>query len=476
MEVYFRVNSDSKIGSGHFMRCNSIAESLQVPKKKISFISEKLPISKIQFIKKKGFNYEEIKKNDLNLDEKKILKLIKNKKKSILFADDYKFTKKWYKTIKKKINELIIINDFDKKLKKIIHINPSIIKSDIKNKVYGLPIVNKKFNIKNYTERFKSIKKNKIILVSFGASDNENCTKKIIDLINCKLFYNYKIYIIIGEFYKFEKNLYDSIKNKKNIKIYKNITNLKKLFLKTKFAITSAGVISRELINFGIPSIIFKISKNQNKNFQFYKKYKIFDIFENKNFSRINKKKFNNLLLKKINNFNLKNYLNIISNIQPDTLAKINYVSLKPKIKLLKLKNVSEKDLIFLFKLANQNKRRKFAFNNKKISIANHYLWFKKKIKSKYSKIFILWANNNMRIGQIRFDWKKNDAYIDYSIDEFFYNQGFGKKLIEIGINKMRKKYKNIYAKVLKNNKPSNKIFKNCEVNILKKYNLYKIV
>ena len=62
MEVYFRVNSDSKIGSGHFMRCNSIAESLQVPKKKISFISEKLPISKNEFIKKKGFNYEEMKK------------------------------------------------------------------------------------------------------------------------------------------------------------------------------------------------------------------------------------------------------------------------------------------------------------------------------------------------------------------------------------------------------------------------------
>ena len=106
--------------------------------------------------------------------------------------------------------------------------------------------------------------------------DRENYTQKICNQINFNKFKKFKFYIIIGEYYKFEKQLKSQLSNIKNITLIKNNFDLSGIFKKTRLAIISGGVISREVLNFGIPSIVFQIADNQKYNLEFYKKKKGF--------------------------------------------------------------------------------------------------------------------------------------------------------------------------------------------------------
>ena len=88
--------------------------------------------------------------------------------------------------------------------------------------------------------------------------------------------------------------------------------------------------------------------------------------------------------------------------------------------------------------------------------------------------MFILKDQIGTRLGQIRLDQVKNKYYLDYSVDEFFQNQGLGKRMINLIKTKKNNNFP-IYAKVLKENLPSNKIFKDCLLKEYKKYNLFKV-
>ena len=100
---------------------------------------------------------------------------------------------------------------------------------------------------------------------------------------------------------------------------------------------------------------------------------------------------------------------------------------------------------------------RKNSFSKSKIDIYDHYKWFKKKISSRSTKIYIL-NLNNLRIGQVRLDRRKKIFFLDYSINNFFQGYGFGKKIIKLILLKFRNYPTEIYANVLKHNKKSIKI------------------
>lgn len=130
------------------------------------------------------------------------------------------------------------------------------------------------------------------------------------------------------------------------------------------------------------------------------------------------------------------------------------------KINNLVFKRANLKDVKIFFKWRNDISVRKNSNNKRKIRFKSHYIWFKKKLKSTKSLLFILKSGNKL-IGQIRLDQQKKRILISYSIDKNCRNRGFG--LISLKkLERIAKKYfknKNLYSKVKKENIASNKIF-----------------
>lgn len=122
----------------------------------------------------------------------------------------------------------------------------------------------------------------------------------------------------------------------------------------------------------------------------------------------------------------------------------------------LSLREISIADYKLLFNWANDEKVRKNSINQDDINIAHHKKWFYQSLGDSNIKIFIL-ERNGLPVGQIRWNLLKNKAKLDYSISSDFRGLGLGKKILKMGIEKLKNTWTGItlIAEVKEENKPS---------------------
>jgi spore coat polysaccharide biosynthesis predicted glycosyltransferase SpsG len=290
------------VGYGHLSRSILIQNKIR-KKSEIFIFNENQKI--IDLKKKKVISFKEA---SFKLFERKIIicdfansKVIKNRKlkfflneiaktnAKIIFFDDLK-KQKFYKNFFKK--------------ERITLIRPYVDKYE-KNVYYGLkyfvanPNLNKKI-------RKKINKKITNILITFGGSDANDYTSKI---LNYLLYFNYLddylITVVVGPYYdrhkifKLKKNL---LLNK--IKWVHKINDISKLIQKSDLVITTCGTTKYEVAAVRCPQIVIPISKiSEKKN----------NLFQKENLSVTLKYNFNrmqfNKIFKKILSFELRKKL-----------------------------------------------------------------------------------------------------------------------------------------------------------------------
>jgi len=104
------------------------------------------------------------------------------------------------------------------------------------------------------------------ILLLFGGSDQANFSCKILkDLLESSNQYNFTI--IIGKGYRFLTELEDIAKGKDNIKILRDINNVKDVMLENDFLITSPGTALFEGFYLGMPCIALYQNDSQKQVF-----------------------------------------------------------------------------------------------------------------------------------------------------------------------------------------------------------------
>ncbi|WP_079710774.1 GNAT family N-acetyltransferase [Paraliobacillus ryukyuensis] len=127
----------------------------------------------------------------------------------------------------------------------------------------------------------------------------------------------------------------------------------------------------------------------------------------------------------------------------------------------LKLRLANEKDCNIIFSWTNDVTVRKNAFNSEFITFKQHQKWFRLKLDSDKSKIYIGYINE-IPIGQIRIDIINEIGIIDYSIDSNYRGKGYGtlflKKIESILIDELVH-LKSLVGKVKYDNIASQKAF-----------------
>ncbi|MAJ45216.1 MAG: UDP-2,4-diacetamido-2,4,6-trideoxy-beta-L-altropyranose hydrolase [Candidatus Marinimicrobia bacterium] len=266
-------DSNFKTGGGHFWRCFNFSKLLQNNKRKFFFISNKLDKNFIRILKKENFKYrQKINFNDFN----QIKNLIKKLKLKIIVSDYYHLHAKNKKKIRDLVDKLIVIDDhLNKKHFCDIFINNNFMNNESKLKIKELNpntnlllgpdyfIHNKKFlKIKKKIKKKKRIKN---IFIFFGTSDLSNETYKFIKSVSRIENINFKI--LVGNLNKNYKSIVNFCKNKKNMKIFYNLSNYRtlKLMQKTDFAFGSGGINLTERLFLGLPSAVICTAKNQKK-------------------------------------------------------------------------------------------------------------------------------------------------------------------------------------------------------------------
>ncbi len=271
-----RSDGNKTIGMGHLFREIDIAKELQKQEYEILFITRDYPEAIDLLL---DHNCDIIRLDGENVHIGKAISeleivLNKCKRKIDLFILDILeefYNQEMINKVKNYCDKIIVISDETERLD---------IEADI---VFALSINQKQSNYKNrhtlfYTglkylplnEKYQNVKRKiirptvKNILLTFGGSDPQNFSTRLIKIMNKQKF-DVELTLIIGPGFSKRKEL-KKFSKESTIEIKENVKDIEKYFIKADMCICSAGNTLFELLTCGVPCIVLPQTKRENEH------------------------------------------------------------------------------------------------------------------------------------------------------------------------------------------------------------------
>ncbi len=286
MNIAFRVDSSSKTGVGHLMRCLTLADELKSKNYQITFICRDLKGNHIHSVQYPVFvlpKSESFSSDDLYLEhlgasqqedaDQTIRVLPRNI--DILIVDSYALNIIWHKKLRPYVKKILVIDDlanrqFDCDI--LLNQNVGSKNEDYKTKVpydcklllgcdYALLQPGFSLLRKKAIEKRKVTKKIKNILISMGGSDLNNVTYNVLQQISD----NYNVIVVLGSNSPHNEMIKSYSKNKE-IKVIIETKNMPKLIFEADLGIGAGGSSSWERCCLGLPTLLYITAENQRVN------------------------------------------------------------------------------------------------------------------------------------------------------------------------------------------------------------------
>ena len=268
-KIYIRADGNENIGTGHVMRCLSIAEQLKKLGAEVTFITADDSVSSV--IKSRGFSNIILQSiwNDLDFEISKLTDLIIANKVDALIIDSYFVTDKYLKALNMS-TVTFYIDDLNKmKYATNTLINYNVFADDMNYNFdeYSKLVLGPRYAplreefMGVHTREFTGINK---ILITSGGTDEYDVVGNILDNLSKRDdFLHIEFYCILGRFNKNIEKLNARFGTENNVHFLKNISNMSKYMKSCDIAITAGGTTCYELCACGLPSIIYTLADNQ---------------------------------------------------------------------------------------------------------------------------------------------------------------------------------------------------------------------
>ncbi|MFJ7732312.1 UDP-2,4-diacetamido-2,4,6-trideoxy-beta-L-altropyranose hydrolase [Lysinibacillus sp. NPDC097231] len=286
MNVFIRVDASFEIGTGHVMRCLTLAHRLEKEGNTIAFICRSAEGDCIDLIEQQGFHVFKLPINEGSLwtyvseqweiDAKETIDIIRKNSVEKLIIDHYSIDIKWELMVQPFTKKIMVIDDLanrehdcDILLDQNFYINmdnryKGLVPSSTRMLLgprYALlreEFIEAKKNLKTFNSKIERL------FIFFGGSDPTNETEKILYSIMPLIEkYNFEVDVVVGNSNQNKKRIKDISFTHKNINFYCQINNIAEIMAKADLAIGAGGATTWERVFLGLPSIVIAVAKNQ---------------------------------------------------------------------------------------------------------------------------------------------------------------------------------------------------------------------
>ena len=501
MRAVIRVDASLQIGSGHVMRCLTLAQTLKNNRFEVVFICRKLNGHLIEKIVRDGFHVHELSANNKknNIDSKldhshwlevtqkndadDCITILNNEEFDWLIVDHYALDHEWQNSLKPHYKRLMVIDDLaDRNHQCDILLDQTYgrIEKDYLNRipVDGHLLLGSKyallrpefsdFRISSLKRRIDPTLNN--LLINMGGIDIENVTEKILDHLKASnIGKELNITIVMG----INAPHLESIKIKarelsQNTKLLVDVKNMAEIMADADIAIGASGSTTWERCCLGLPSIQIVISKNQKNLAQ---------VLADKNIIMLAKE------IKEI--INLLESAPIWMSATGSLAAEIcdgvgsnrvfnkmtnRVVTLKDfgEIVLCNYTNLNHNDISLVLQMRNHEKIRTWMYRQNPILEEGH-LGFIANLETDTEKRYFLVKQKDTVIGSINFSNIRYGSSVDFGIyiNPFIKTKGLGILLesaaSEYAFNELD--VEKINLEVLEHNKKAINFYKRCGFN-----------
>lgn len=271
---YVRADANEIIGTGHVMRCLSIAEEMRKQDQDVTFIiaddrSERL-------IVEKGFDCICLNSvwDDLEQEIDILSQVIKERNIQSLLIDTYYVTQRYLDELRKYLRTIYIddLMAFPYSVDMLINYN---IFADVEKykELYENAYDNTEFVLGceyaalreefSYCERTISDNVKRILITSGGTDQYDLIGHLLNGLRHQSWFQDTEVHVIMGRFNVNKERLEKEWIGCSNVKLHFNVSNMSDYMKMCDIAVSAGGVTTYELCACGIPAIMFTLADNQ---------------------------------------------------------------------------------------------------------------------------------------------------------------------------------------------------------------------
>ena len=291
MNFAFRTDASLQIGTGHVMRCLTLADALCERDSEVIFLCRPHTGHMIETIRDRGYEVLElgdadgVSSEDLDhsswlgttqsVDVSQCAELINGKEIDWLIVDHYALDYRWEEQLRASTKQLMVIDDLaDRKHDCDLLLDQNLV-LELDTRYSGLipshcvTLLGPEYALlqEEYLALRHSVSPRlgplKQILVYIGGSDSHGLNLKILKALAKTEFKDVSIHIVLGINTNIEATLQKQAFNRPLTFIHRQLPSLAHLMMEVDLMIGAGGTTAWERICLGLPSIVISVATNQ---------------------------------------------------------------------------------------------------------------------------------------------------------------------------------------------------------------------
>lgn len=449
MEAIIRADASLTMGTGHVMRCLTLAEDLREHGIVCHFVCQERPGHLRDLVLERGFECRLIPYNDdgdpyalggsLTHEQEVIGSIaetcrIRSGKKPILILDHYGIDITLESSLRPSVDRILVIDDLEDRqhdcdilLNQNFSLKPERYRGLVPDHCQLLlgpeyALLRKEFRQMRELIRASGRPRFDVrkVLVFFGGSDFENFTGRALQQL--AETGEFEPEVVVGKNHPCILDIQNQMQHFAGGRLHVQTDRMAEIMARCSWYLGAGGSVTWERMALGLTGIVIPVAKNQ------------------KAICRDMAEAGLQLSLEDVSSLPLDRLVRLCNRNREYEIDSGKNPSIAPLLlgavaRTVDLRPVAYNDCYLLFNWANDPVVRAASFNSGPIQYKEHVKWFELQLLSDENRFFLLEVNA-MPAGQIRFALSEDGIWlINYSIASTFRGKGLSSRLIDDGIN-----------------------------------------
>ena len=490
MRIVFRVDSSVRIGSGHLMRCLTLAGGFRDRGAEILFVCRKLNGDLSQLVRDRGFDLRRLRAptsdrrildwNDhatwlevsWEKDADECVEVLRNfGVADWLVVDHYALDNKWEKCLRPYAEKIMVIDDLADRYHDCDLLLDQNFYAELETRYDGLvPASCEKLLGPHYAllrpefhqfRECQSVSDGKVrrVLVFYGGSDRTNETGKALQAIANLKFENVNFDIVVGQSNSNKITIENICRTLPNVDVHCQVENMAEMMAAADLYLGAGGTTTWERSCLGLPSVVTTVASNQEELTKYCaKKGLLLWLGRCQDVTALHIESVLRLLLHSPVNFECISETSMRI-VDGNGVHRVVTEIFSPEIIIRK---AVHEDCKKIYGWRNAEETRKFFFDPQEVRYDVHEDWLNNVLNNP-ERVLLLGEINDTPIGVLRYDLSDKSAFISIYLVPGLHQRGLGSKLLVRGsawVAENLPEIENIVAEIKTENIASIKAFK----------------